>query len=118
MRKRHQSGSIQKAVSGKRRVWAGLYYDVSGKRKYVVLGNRREMTESQARTELEKILSPVNQARATQQVTRETTVSAYVAQVTLSTVNGNGRARPLPRRSSASSSTLSRANLQMFDWWI
>jgi integrase len=81
MRKRHQSGSIQKAVSGKRRIWAGLYYDVSGKRKYVVLGSRREMTESQARIELEKILSPINQARATQQATRETTVSAYVRQV-------------------------------------
>jgi len=83
MRKRHQSGSVHKALSGKRRVWAGLYYDVDGKRKYVVLGNRREITESQARIELEKILSPVNQARAAQQVTREITVAGFVSQVYL-----------------------------------
>lgn len=69
--------------SGKRRVWAGLYYDVDGKRKYVVLGSRREMTESQARTELDKILLPVNQARATQFDSREVTLSAFVERVYL-----------------------------------
>ncbi len=76
MRKRHQTGSIQKAVHGKKRVWAGLYYDVAGKRRYVTLGERKAMTESQARVELDKILAPINHARLEQQNARETTTLA------------------------------------------
>ena len=80
MRKRHQTGSVQKGVSGKRRIWAGLYYGVDGKRKYIVLGDRKEMTEAQARTKLDTILAPVNQVRSAQQSTRETTVAVYVTE--------------------------------------
>jgi integrase len=78
MRRRHQSGSIQKAISGKRRIWAGLYYDVDGTRKYAILGDRKSMTESQARVELERILAPINQARAAKQITGAATVATYV----------------------------------------
>jgi integrase len=78
MRKRHQAGSVQKAVSGKRRIWAGLYYDVDGKRKYVVLGDRNTMTPSEARIELEKRLAPINQTRVSKQLTRDIALGAFV----------------------------------------
>ena len=78
MRRRHQTGSVQKAMSGKRRIWAGLYYDVDGKRRFAVLGDRKTMTESDARTKLQSILAPINSARAAKQITSDTTFAAYV----------------------------------------
>jgi integrase len=77
MRKRHQSGSVQKALSGKRRVWAGLYYDTQGKRVYKILGERNAMTESEAKIELEKILAPINQTRVATQLTRDITLGGF-----------------------------------------
>ena len=81
-RKRFQEGSIQKAVYGGRKVWVGLYYDETGTRRKVTLGDRAGGDHAQPplaiRNEMTRILAPVNEARDAQHATRETTLAAFV----------------------------------------
>ncbi len=63
-RKRYQSGSLQRRKHGKRAVWAALWRDETGSRRYRTLGYCSEMSHAEAMTALQGLVTPVNGRRS------------------------------------------------------
>ncbi len=78
MRKRHQSGSIEKRSASEGLVWSGLYRDERGERRRVTLGTVTKLSASEARQKLDEILAPVNMERDGRKADSEMTLGEYI----------------------------------------
>jgi hypothetical protein len=63
-RKRYQSGSLQRRKHRGHWVWVGLWRDEENVRRYRTFGRCSQMTQAEARKELNEIIAPLNETAA------------------------------------------------------
>ena len=75
----YQKGSLQKRKHRRFNVWAALWWDHEGHRRYRTLGRCSAMTQGEARLLLDAIMQPLNRAAQGREEKPKYTLGQYVA---------------------------------------
>lgn len=76
MRLQHPKVRLETRPNRKRN-WISAYYDETGRRKFVTLGEKKTMTKAEAQVKLDAIVQKINVARTSKQINLRGTLGQY-----------------------------------------